>query len=165
MSTEPDKTVIEADKEQNPGYRIRTVEVKKGIAYDVGRTHRTASFGIMLEVCDVASLSSVTTYAEQFCDRRLERTIKDETEMDNVPSSPRRNSPRTSNEPLSFDIEDLNWLQRDGKDGKPPFEMVYVTDDRTRELSGRIADGLSMYEGWTYWNFKDMKAVGRREVV
>lgn len=133
-------------------FKIRQIEVKKGLAFETGKVHHNISFGVLIDINDEEVLSSIKGMAEHTLDVWLTQTMN-ETRESSGPSN---------DNSLSFDPETLKWNKSDGRGN--PLELISITDGRTKELFERIKGGMSVYNGWTYWVFKDNVTIGRRKV-
>lgn len=159
MAGEGDKNVISASEEQKPQFKVRTIEVKKGFACDIGRTHHTASFGITVDVYD-GNFASYTTMCETFCDGRLEQTLKDL--LAKSPTIPSRTSTQSPQEPLPFDIETLHFNQ---SIRKPDLWLTSRDCETFRQVMDYIKEhGPIQLHGFTYCIMPDEITIGRRKV-
>jgi hypothetical protein len=133
-------------------FRIRTIEVKKGVAFESGRIHNNISFGLVIDINDEQGLNSVKHAAEATIDGWLTRALNE----------PHKGY-SSSNNPLSFDPETSQWNDSAGRLG--PLQLISISDEKTSELQDKINSGTREFGGYTYWIFRDKTTIGRRKIA
>jgi hypothetical protein len=127
-------------------YKVRSIEVKQGVAFDVGRIHRNVSFSLIIDINDERAVS----YSKGCAVREIKRWL--EQEMQNA---------EQGLDPLDFDPETLNWNY--SEKGRP-LQLISITNENTRKLRDLIEKGMSEFGGYTYWIFRDGTTIGRRKI-
>jgi hypothetical protein len=139
----------------------RTIEVRMGVALDIGREHYTMTIGLTEEVnigqdptLVKAKLErNVITWLEQERRDVLERHKEGaRTEQDQKPKD------------VSFYIDNLEWHSTTGPGG--PFEVThYPADTRAEELFKAIKNGMGNCQGYDVWVMRKQDGIGRRKTL
>lgn len=155
MSSDEPKTISKDEEEQTPTYFIRSIEVKRGISYDVGNVHYTASTGLTAEVPSGTHVAFFTNCLERFCDERNRRLLEER------PQTPQRITEDTVG--LPFNPEGLHFNQ---SVKKPDLFLSSQDCELYRQvLEHVITHGPIFLRGFSYFKMPDGITIGRRKVT
>jgi len=139
------------ESNEDSKFEVRTVKVEKGAAFEDGRIHRTMTVGFTAEVIDSNSTAFVVSTLERNADLHIARAIE------SAMHKPFESTP-------TFEIDELSWKYSQGKKGVP-LQLIGIADSQTKELANLIRHGMSEYNGFSYWIFKDNTTIGRRKIA